>query len=166
MLFPCSTMGAHVSVTPNHQTQRVTPFQTRCDVALGGNFGFELDLSKMADEDVETAKAAIVKVKRLRSMLQTGSYARLVSPFENDNFAAWQYTAKDGGKALLCMYQFHVVPNGPSSRVRMTGLDSAAYYKCVETDKVFSGAALMNVGVPVPFPKTDFASWVMEFEKV
>jgi len=166
MLFPCSTMGAHVSVTPNHQTQRVTPFQTRCDVALGGNFGFELDLSKMSDEDVETAKAAIVKVKRLRSMLQTGVFARLVSPFTNDNFAAWQYTAQDGQKALLCMYQFHVVPNGPSSRVRMTGLDPAAFYKRMDTEEVFSGAALMNAGVPVPFPKTDFASWVMEFEKV
>ena len=166
MLFPCSTMGAHVSVTPNHQTQRVTPFQTRCDVALGGNFGFELDLSKMADEDVETAKAAIAKVKRLRAMLQTGAYARLVSPFQNDNFAAWQYVARDGKQALLCMYQFHVVPNGPSSRVRMTGLDPAAFYKRVDTGDVFSGAALMNVGVPAPFPQTDFSSWVIEFEKV
>ena len=92
--------------------------------------------------------------------------SRLVSPFENDNFAAWQYVAKDGRKALLCMYQFHVVPNGPSSRVRMTGLEPEALYKRADTEEVFSGAALMNVGVPVPFPKNDFASWVMEFEKV
>ena len=166
MVYPCSTMGAHVSAVPNHQTGRYTPFQTRCDVALGGNFGFELDLSKMSDEDVETAKAAIQKVKRLRPMLQTGSFARLVSPFDNGNLAAWQYIAKDEQKALLCMYQVLVVPNGPSLRVRMTGLVPDALYRRVDTGDVLSGAALMNIGVPVPIPENDFASWVVEFERV
>jgi len=120
----------------------------------------------MSDEDVETAKAAIQKVKRLRPMLQTGSFARLVSPFDNGNLAAWQYIAKDEQKALLCMYQVLVVPNGPSLRVRMTGLVPDALYRRVDTGDVLSGAALMNIGVPVPIPENDFASWVVEFERV
>ena len=45
-VYPASAMGAHVSAVPNHQTGRVTGMRMRGEVAMGGNFGFELDLSK------------------------------------------------------------------------------------------------------------------------
>ena len=158
MVYPCSAMGAHVSAVPNHQTGRVTPFKTRCEVALGGNFGFELDLSRISQEDLETAREAVARVKRLRGVLQRGSYSRLVSPFENRNFAAWQYVSEDGARAVLCMYQPHVEPNGRPFSVRMTALEPETFYRRVDRGEVWSGAALMNMGVPVEFPRYDFAS--------
>lgn len=166
MVYPCSAMGAHVSAVPNHQTGRVTPFKTRCEVALGGNFGFELDLSRISQEDMATAREAVARVKRLRGVLQRGSYSRLVSPFENRNFAAWQYVSEDGARAVLCMYQPHVEPNGRPFSVRMTALEPETFYRRVDTGEVWSGAALMNMGVPVEFPRYDFASSVLEFERV
>jgi alpha-galactosidase len=54
--YPASAMGAHVSAVPNHQTGRITSMKMRGDVALGGNFGFELDLSTLSDEDRETVR--------------------------------------------------------------------------------------------------------------
>ena len=39
LIYPLSTMGAHVSDCPNHTVGRVTPFQTRGHVALAGTFG-------------------------------------------------------------------------------------------------------------------------------
>ena len=166
MVYPCSAMGAHVSAVPNHQTGRVTPFKTRCEVALGGNFGFELDLSRASQEDLETAREAVARVKRLRGVLQRGRYSRLVSPFENRNFAAWQYVSEDGAQAVLCMYQPHVEPNGRPFSVRMTALEPEAFYRRRDTGEVWSGAALMNMGLPVEFPRYDFASAVLEFERV
>ena len=44
--YPVSTMGAHVSAVPNHQTGRVTPLATRGCVAMAGTFGYELDVYK------------------------------------------------------------------------------------------------------------------------
>ena len=51
MVYPVSCMGSHVSASPNHQTNRVTPIETRADVAYFGTFGYELDLLKLDEED-------------------------------------------------------------------------------------------------------------------
>ena len=44
MLYPLSSIGAHVSIVPNHQTNRITPIKTRGNVAFFGAFGYELSL--------------------------------------------------------------------------------------------------------------------------
>jgi alpha-galactosidase len=51
LLYPLATMGAHVSDCPNHTVGRVTPFETRGHVALAGTFGYELDITKIAQEE-------------------------------------------------------------------------------------------------------------------
>ncbi|MDR0948012.1 MAG: alpha-galactosidase, partial [Lachnospiraceae bacterium] len=51
LIYPLSAMGAHVSVCPNHAIGRNTPFATRGYVALTGTFGYELDVTKLSDED-------------------------------------------------------------------------------------------------------------------
>ena len=51
LLYPLSTMGAHVSDCPNHTVGRVTPFETRGHVALAGTFGYELDITKIPEKD-------------------------------------------------------------------------------------------------------------------
>ena len=48
MIYPLSTMGAHVSDCPNHTVGRVKPFETTVHLALGGHFGYELDITKIA----------------------------------------------------------------------------------------------------------------------
>ena len=48
----------------------------------------------------------------------------------------------------------------------MTALEPETFYRRVDTGEVWSGAALMNMGVPVEFPRYDFASSVLEFERV
>ena len=43
--YPPSTMGAHVSASPNHQTLRRTDLESRFNVAAFGVLGYEMDLS-------------------------------------------------------------------------------------------------------------------------
>ena len=164
LVYPPCTMGAHVSASPNHQTGRVTSFQTRCDVALGGNFGFELDLSKQTQEDLDTAARAVEVVKSVRRTLQQGYYTRLENPFEG-NFAAWQFVSRDGREVVLCAYQRLTMPNPVAHRLRMTGLDAQATYVEQETGERYSGAALMYVGLPMGYLRGDFASRILRFTK-
>ena len=52
-IYPVSTMGAHVSASPNHQTGRLTPMETRTAVAMSGTFGYELDPTKLQPSEQE-----------------------------------------------------------------------------------------------------------------
>ena len=163
-VYPPCTMGAHVSASPNHQTGRVTRFKTRCDVALGGNFGFELDLSRQSEEDLATARQAVELVKSVRKTLQQGRYMRLENPFTG-NFAAWQFISADGSEAVACAYQRLTMPHAVSHRLFMTGLQEDAVYVDQDSGPRYSGAALMHVGLPVGYIKGDFASRIYRFKK-
>ena len=163
LIYPCSSMGAHVSAVPNHQTCRVTPFQTRCDVAMGGNFGFELDLSKQTEEDLATAKKAIETVKKLRVTMQQGTYTRLLNPFENEGRAAWQFA--DDERVIVCIYNQRNQPNAQPHRVKLGGLQPDAIYEDAEHGIRASGAALMNMGLIMPWAWGDHNTWVYCFEK-
>ncbi len=163
LIYPCSAMGAHVSAVPNHQTGRVTSFQTRCDVAMGGNFGFELDLSKQTEEDLATAKKAVEMVKKLRNTMQQGVYTRLLNPFENEGRAAWQFM--DENTVIVCVYVDQQQPNPQPHRIRLAGLDAEAVYADAEHGITASGAALMNLGLIMPVAGGDFATKVYVFEK-
>ena len=80
--YPISAMGFHVSVCPNHQSGRITPFETRRIVASAGTFGYELDLMKMSEEEKKIAREQILKYKEMEHLVQTGDYYRLVNPFK------------------------------------------------------------------------------------
>ena len=163
-VYPPSAMGAHVSASPNHQTGRVTSVRTRADVALSGNFGFELDLNKLPAEDIEEVRKTVEMVKELRETLERGDFTRLESPFEG-NFTAWQFVGSDGNDAILCAFQRLRRPNATAHRVYMKSLDPQARYRDAETGRAYSGAALMNAGIVLPEAKKDFTSFVYRFRR-
>ena len=160
VVYPSSAMGAHVSAVPNHQTGRTTSMRMRGDVAMGGNFGFELDLSKLSDEDIETARQLVREVKEVRELTQKGTFTRLLSPFEG-NYAAWQFASEN--EAMLCVYRTLSSPNMPPIRVKMKDLDAGAVY---EDDKgnAYDGSMLTHYGVWVKM-EGDFQSRVIRLKK-
>ncbi len=136
--------------------------QTRCYVALGGNFGFELDLTRLSGEDRKTAGEMIRRVKQWRHLTGRGIFSRLVSP-EGSRYAAWQFLSQDGREALLCTYRILSVPDMPAFRFRMTGLDPSGHYRSDE-GKVYTGAQLMFAGISTG-PEGDFSSRVIHFTR-
>lgn len=44
----------HVSEIPNHQVGRNTSIETRGIVAMAGNFGYELDITKLSEKEKNT----------------------------------------------------------------------------------------------------------------
>ena len=75
--YPVSTMGSHVSASPNHQTGRETTFKTRGIVAMSGTFGYELDLNKLSEDEKEEIKEQIEEFHKYYWLIQKGTYYRL-----------------------------------------------------------------------------------------
>ena len=161
--YPAVSMGAHITAVPNHQVGRTTPIQMRADVALMGQFGFELDLSKMTDEEIAFAKLAIEKYKRLRNTIHNGDMYRLISPFESNN-AAWEFVSPDKREVVLACYNILGKPNGVAVYLKATNLCPDSMYEDTENGILMSGGELMNIGLQINTGK-DFSSKIYVFTK-
>jgi alpha-galactosidase len=162
VVYPASAMGAHVSDVPNHLIQRVTPLKTRGDVAMSGNFGYELDLTTFTKEEMELARQQVAFYKEIRTLVQQGDMYRLLSPFEG-NETAWMFVSVDRSAALAGYFQVLAEPNGANRRLRLRGLDPDRNYVLQETGAVYGGDRLMHAGFPVPELNGDFQSKLFHF---
>jgi alpha-galactosidase len=149
LVYPVSSMGAHVSTVPNHQTGRVTSLSLRGAVAMSGQFGYELDLSRLGKEEIEEMKRQVAFYKEYRDVIQQGDMFRLLSPFEG-NQAAWQFISKDKETVILFYFIVQGRPNMPCKMVRLQGLCGSTVYVDAETTLEHSGERLMNLGIAKP----------------
>lgn len=147
--YPLSSMGAHVSITPNHQLNRSTPLKTRGNVACFGAFGYELDLAQLSKDELEEVKQQIVFVKKYRKLLHTGTFYRLLSPFDG-NITAWMVVSEDKKHAVAAYYKVLNDVNCEFRRIRLKGMDDAVCYRATEENgksNCFYGAELMQIGL-------------------
>ena len=99
--YPISTVGSHVSVCPNHQTGRVTPFRTRGDVALAGSFGYEMDLNKISGgRKRDGKKSRLLRCMNITSSLHEGLYYR---PTGLKNRISWHGSSWQRIRAAHCL---------------------------------------------------------------
>src|SRR5699024_3256432 len=103
LVYPVSSMGAHVAAAPNHQVGRMTSLTMRANVAIFGAFGYELDLTALGAHGQELVARQVAFVKQHRQLLQFGTFWRLQSPFAG-NEAAWMTVAPDRSAALVAQY--------------------------------------------------------------
>lgn len=157
--YPMSSVSAHVSVCPNHQNGRVTPFKTRGICAMQGSFGYELDLSKLSEEDKAEARRQITVYNENWELFQSGSYYRLNSPMENHDYTAWSYVSKDQRKASLSVIYTDLHGNPKPVRVKLKGLKKDVSYDVDGT--VYTGAALMRGGLLIPKPSCNYDSYMV-----
>ena len=157
--YPMSSVSAHVSVCPNHQNGRVTPFKTRGICAMQGSFGYELDLSKLSEEDKAEARRQITVYNENWELFQSGSYYRLNSPMENHDYTAWSYVSKDQRKASLSVIYTDLHGNPKPVRVKLKGLKKDASYDVDGT--VYTGTALMRGGLLIPKPSCNYDSYMV-----
>ena len=148
LVMPSAFMGAHVSAVPNHQTGRTTPFKTRGITAMCGQFGYELDVTKLSEEEISAMHDQVEIYKEVRQTILFGEMYRLLSPFEGDKIA-WEYISEDKNNVVFCYFVKSTMPAMPAKYVRLEGLDENADYVLRGTDKVFNGSVLMNRGFQV-----------------
>lgn len=150
-VYPASSMSCHVSASPNHQTGRSTSFVTRGNVAMAGAFGYELDLTKLSDEERELIRRQVNDYHRYYNLVNRGELYRLIMP--NDRYngktgkcASWMYVSEDKSEAL---FTFVVIRTSvhPVYFVKLRGLDPAAEYVDESTGMTYRGDTLMNAGL-------------------
>ena len=148
LAYPISTMGSHVSAVPNHQAGRVTSIKMRGDVAMSGNFGYELDLTKLSVEEKEIIRNQVAEYKDLRTFIQSGDMYRLASPFEG-NHTAWMFISKDGNDIFAAYFHVLCDVNPGIHRMKFTALEPNAVYEIVEDGNRYYGDELMEIGLVV-----------------
>lgn len=156
MIYPLSTIGAHISDCPNHTVGRVTPFETRGYVALLGTFGYELDVTRIKEEDKALIPEQIKIYHKYNDLVRNGDYYRIANYSENHEYDCYAVVAKDKKEALVTYIQVLGKPNRHSQRIYLQGLEPKAFYKIEGTDKVYLGEVLMYAGINITMLWGDF----------
>ena len=166
LIYPLSCMGAHVSDCPNHVLNRVTPFSTRGNVALAGTFGYELDITKIAEEDREQIPGQVEQYHKYNHLVQSGDYYRIASWNSEKPYDCWAVVSKDREEVLVTCVQVLASPNRHSYCMHLKGLDSEKQYCLEETGEIFGGDELMQCGILISGLSGDFQSKLFYFKSV
>lgn len=145
MVYPLISIGSHVSASPNHQMMRDTPLQMRGDVAYFGTFGYELDVTKMTEQEAQQVKEQIRYFKAHRDVIQYGDFYRLEDG--SRRIYSWMAVSKDRKRAVMAYYKVLATPNTSLKKIRAAGLDPDKTYYCEERKMEYSGDELMNFGM-------------------
>ena len=146
--YPMSTVTAHVSDCPNHQTLRRTPIETRFNVASFGVLGYECNLCDMSKDDIEAVRAQIAMYKKWREVMQFGRFYRGSSMNDSrscdgddlgapgisaleplpGNEISWTVVSEDKAKAVSMTMQILTHPNAQWCVLKPLGLDPEYKY--------------------------------------
>lgn len=176
--FPSNAMAQHIGGSPYLMTGRTTPIKFRCDVAMSGRLGMELQPAHMTDEERAQCTVAFADYKEMRELIQLGNLYRLVSPYqpvpvvERQQVVSLMYVSDTKDHAVLFAYGLSSFMKQSSRRIRLAGLDPdrtytlheknirVAYHHdrnawgegepCELDGKSFTGAYLMSVGLEIP----------------
>ena len=163
LIYPLSVIGAHVSDCPNHSVGRVTPFETRGHVALAGTFGYELDITKIPEEDRVLIPEQTVTYNKYRHLIQQGEYYRIASYRENHKYDCWALSSQDKKEVLVTYVQVLGVPNSHSRKVFLRGFDPKTTYRLEGTEETYTGEMLMKGGFLMKDFWGDFKSRLYHF---
>jgi alpha-galactosidase len=164
LVYPLSTMGAHISDCPNHTVGRTTPFETRGLVALAGSFGYELDVTKLSEEEKKQIPSQVAMYHKYNDLVREGDYYRIASYSQNHSFDCWQIVSADRSRSIVTYVQVLGRPNFKSRRILLKGLDEDKLYRVeCENDSNITGAfhsgdTLMKAGLMLPNLWGDFKS--------
>ncbi len=161
LVYPPESISSHVSAIPNHQTNRVTSFYTRGNVAQLFALGYELNPNIINDSAKASIFQQISKHREIESWIFEGDFYRLTD-FDNKNYCAWQIVSKDKSKSVA----IYVVKLTKAKRIgnyfRLKGLQSDKNYKIEQLGISLSGNAIMYAGFPIKNQLDDFESLFFE----
>ena len=119
--YPLSTVTAHVSDCPNHQTLRTTPLYTRFNVAAFGVFGYEINLCDLSSQDLKEIAAQIALYKTWRNVFFAGDFYRV-------DEKEWMVVSKDKKRAVAMVWNELCEPNDFRAHLKTAGLSEDMTY--------------------------------------
>lgn len=158
MCYPLSAISNHVSVCPNHQTGRITPWKARFDTASFGVLGYELNTAKLSADEMSAVRENNAHYLEDRKLIYNGNFYRLQSC--DDSILSDLIVSKDKKEAVLRMFCKKKIPNNVIKPIKLMGLQKKSVYRIRETGEMASGEILMNRGFAPPDSKYDFDSFI------
>ncbi len=121
LFYPPSVMGCHVSASPNGQTLRISSIDDRFSVAAFGVLGYELDLTKLDDDEKDAIRRQVEFYKEHRRLFQYGEFFRVsgCSP------GGMQWMVSCGKKAAYLRTYMLNMPSMPNDNRLIIPLDRA-----------------------------------------
>lgn len=165
IVYPAITMGAHISSIPNHQTGRSIPSKFRADVAMMGNFGYELDLGKLTDDERSDIKKQIAYYKEIQHIVQFGDMHRLCE-VAKPGLIAVEYISKDRQQVVVFVCRPAVTANSPNSKLKLKSLKPNMKYSLREKEQEFDSDYLMGIGLDVKLNSQDYSSCVLRLDAI
>ena len=167
--YPMSAVSAHVSACPNHQTLRVTPLETRFQLAAFGNLGYECNFCELKKEELDAIKEQITLYKKWRKVLQYGNFYRgrtICDAIKADgsrgtasvltsgagNLTEWTCVSEDKEQAVGFLIQKLAVPNVQFDYYKARGLNPEMEYRFTNRELKFNikeFGSLVNMVSPV-----------------
>lgn len=149
MLYPLSSLGAHVSDCPNHILGRTTPFETRGYIALAGTFGYELDVTKIKEEERQQIPEQVRMYHKYNDLVREGDYYRIASYSQNGVYDCYMVTSKDKKEALLTYVQVMMCPDKLVRTICLKGLNPKQVYQVEGENRTYTGEELMYAGLRI-----------------
>jgi alpha-galactosidase len=153
--FPSFAISSHVTSWGKQS------LKFRTDVAMMGKLGYDIEVSKMTENDLAFSQQAVKEYKRLKEVIWHGDEYRLVSPHEEAR-AVLMFVDSSKNKAVLFSYNLNMRYGQTVNAVKLEGLDPNKKYRVKEinlypgissrlfrTEQTYTGEVLMNNGLHV-----------------
>lgn len=163
LLYPQSVIGAHISAVPNHQTGRITSLETRYDIAKLFNLGYELDLTKCTDDELDDIKKQIQEYKTIRKETLNGELHAIEC---DENHLGWEVVSLDRKTVYVVIMTRFYNPLTAQKYFELTYLDEDSDYLECHTQEIYGGDELQHMGLCVPLEHGDFKTYTFILKKV
>ena len=161
--YPFSAMSCHITESPNRRAKHITKLYARADLAHMGATGYELDTTKMTDEEIANIPNQIAAYKADEDLVFNGNVYRLNSPFGDSNYFAMQVVSPDKKKSRVTVMKMQENFNEPETRIFPQGLDEDTVYEVAELNMTMKGSSWMNFGIYPEMPEGDYETKVYRF---
>ena len=124
---------------------------------MNGTFGYELDVTRLSDEEKAQIPEQIKRYREIAPLIREGALYRLGNPFSPSGYAtqmqrdydAWMYVSGDKKSAVFTYVQITAEANMKPRRICLRGLRSDLQYTFTRNGvtETHSGAYLMQCGI-------------------
>lgn len=161
LAYPAITMGAHAGQIPLGLNSHNNPLETSAHVAMCGNFGYEMDLAKLSDAEMDQVKEQIKLYKSIRKTVQFGDLYRFGNPFSETRTGVCYC---DDEQMVLFTFQNRPQMNGEEWRIKISCAEAGAKYEY--DGNIYTGEALQKLGIRISLEHYDYQTRCMVFKKV
>lgn len=161
IVYPTITMTAHVGAIDVGYEKKNKYMEFCAHTAMAGNFGYELDLTKLSQTELNQTIEYVALYKKIRETIQFGELYREENPYDSD-YTSWYF--KDDRYIVLFTYQLKPKTNAEERRIKLKGADTQKKYQM--NGKIYDGEILQNVGLGIELSGENYKSNIYLFEVI